>query len=535
MINKKWIQIRKDLYLTLRHQVEFRLGHETRELRGYRDRCEREWNSRWTLSNKNDLLVALNSADIIYLADFHALQQSQKTHLRLLKMLPSRKKSFVLAMECIPHKYQKYLDLYCHKKISEKDFLKKIKWSEHWGFPWEHYRPIFKWAQEHHVPILGINEDPKKKRITLKKRDLFSAKKIVQKLEHLENTTMVVIYGDLHLAKKHLPQSVRMQAKKQYRSMTVFQNIESIYFKLLKKNEESLNAQESIVKMGFQTFCIFNVPPWVKWQNYLMYLGEKYDVELKEDGVDHTDHVAQYVKIISEDLGVRVSLNKISVYTASDNVFWDKGHSFFNKNRMKNVEMFIEEGLSFYIPDLHLAYLARPTVNHAAGLAMEYIHHELSHKNQYCFSFPRDFTRFIWMRSVAYFGSKIINHKRKTDTLVDLRSQLSSYSLPRPEREPLMLALSQKMNEKKHIIKEHGHISFKPRNKKSYIVAAQILGNLLGETLYNGYYQKRISRELLLVWISFPLTDEKFPLFYRSILENLDQVPETFQSKSDIL
>ncbi len=536
--HERWLNIRKELFRQMQSQVHRRLGEEKGELRKYRHEYENEFDKKWEPVAKKDFLASVLNSKILLLADFHALHQSQKAHLRILKEFPKDRK-LILLLECFQDSDQEHLDNFLRGQISEKEFLKMTHWHQRWGFPWDHYRSVLRWAHHRRVLVCGINRDVKGRgRASLRSRDVFAAQKITEMAMNNTESTVVVIYGDLHLAKSHIPALLDKKLGKSFRQSVcrVFQNSEKIYFQLLRKEIEQ---NVDVVKLGPQTFCLMSVPPWVKWQNYLMYLEAKYDPLLEEDqddALDYTDHVGQFVKIIAEELGLKVDFQRLSIYTAKDFSFWKKISEHFNKTQLKWIEIYIEEEVSFYIPELNMGYLARSTVNHAAILAMQFIHSEISKREFTPVQLEKDFLQLIWIEAVSYFGSKIINHKRKADTLSDIKMALSAKHSQDGGREAYQLTLFQKMNELMMLSRyPKNRRVFKPRHSSSYLRAAQLLAGMMGERLYNGYRRKIISVATLTEILRKPVLSKKYEQVYHELLEVVESLPISFRSKKEKL
>jgi hypothetical protein len=267
-----------------------------------------------------------------------------------------------------------------------------------------------------------------------------------------------------------------------------------------------------------------------------MYLEHTYDpgLEDEEESVDYTDHISSYVKIISEELGEEVSCDDLSVYTAQDHQLWDRLQEKFGPRELKWIETLIEDGNSFYLPGLGVGYLARPTVNHAATLAAKYVHAKLSQTTENFFEMPKDFLRLVWIEGLAYFGSKIINHKRKTDTVMDLRTAVASRGATGTEKEPLMLALSQKMHELMVISgRQQVRSVVQPKKKRSYQVAASLLGGMIGERLYGAYRKSMLSRQTVMAFLKKSMKQENFNVAYYEMMEIVESLPAPFRSKKE--
>ncbi len=529
----KWLRIRKDLYLQLERQVRHRLGEDTPELMQYHKVYQAEFSKRWSISSQKDLWSEIDRSQVVIVGDFHALHQSQKAQVRILRNAPKKRKK-ILAIEFIDAADQDTLDKFMAGRLSEKDFLKKTNWSERWGFPWENYRPLLRWAQKHKVPVVAINKIYKKRNAnTLKARDIFAGKKIAEIVKSSPDSLVYVIFGDLHLAASHIPQEIVKNLEPSFskKILRIFQNSEKIYFKLL---SQDLDLSTDLVRLSEKAFCLMSVPPWVKWQNYLMFLEQTYDVEL--EGLDYTDHVGRYVKLISEELGIPLSTDMLSVYTARDHAFWNKLHEFFDGRQLRWIENLIAEGKSFYLPEIDAAYLARASVNHAASLAMQFIHAQTSQRKKSFLEVPKDFLQLIWIEAIAYLGSKMINPKRKTDTIADIKASLASRGPVELGKEALQLALAQKMHEMMTITRSASSRSLAKTYKKwSYVLAAHLLGGMMGERLYNGYRNKMLSSQSLVSLLSKSLENKNFKMAYFEIVEVVESLPAAFRSKKEKL
>lgn len=531
MKSKNWLDIRKELYRQVRNHVRAHLGQESAGLMAYQKAYEKEFLRPWRIADRDGLIKAAGAADFLFFGDFHALQQSQKAQLRVLKTLPAGQK-MVLGLECFQAAHQKSIDRYMDGKLSEKDFLKAIQWDKTWGFPWEHYKPILRWAQKRKAKIIGLNLLTKDQSArSLSKRDKFAAGLLWQAKQTHPDHQVIVIYGDLHLAEHHLPLNLKKRWPKDFdkRSVFVFQNSEKIYFDLLARE---LELQVDVVKLTKNKFCLMSVPPWVKWQNYLLYL-EHYDSGFDEDA-DFTDYVAKYVKVISEDLSVKVQEGSFSVYSAQDDNFWDLLSDEFEGSELDWYESLIEEGESFYVPELSAGYLARSSVNHAASLAMSVVYAQMKSFRAYPHRMPEDFLRLIWLKAVEYMGSKFINPKRKTDTFSDIKIALSARQPSDRGKEALQLSISQKMQELLYLSRgSHQKESFRPKKKASYREAASLLGGMLGEKMFSAYRKRLLSKASLVALLSKPLDSKQFRDIYFELIEIIENFPEPFQSKSE--
>lgn len=522
------VQLKRDLYQYVLNQVNLRSGSPRSEINTYKKNYDYLNHRSWKISRREELFQMILKSKLIFLGDFHSLHQSQRSHLRILKNIPL--KSFRLAVECIAHQHQKYLDQYLANEISEEEFLKKVAWKKMWGFPWENYQEIFHWAKKNKIPIIALNDvKHRQMKDSLRKRDAI-ANQFLNEQRQLSSAPIFIIYGETHLASKTLMKGFEDEGVKY---LKIFQNVDEIYFELMSLNKED---DIDVVKFNKNEYCILNVPPWVKWQSHLMYLEKKYDHEIEDESLDFTDYIDQYIKLIAGELKIEVSSKNLSVYSSFDFSFLKKLQRKTTRDEYNFYKLLIEEERTFYIPRLGLGYLGRSTINQAASLAMQYIYFQLNKIKDVQLSLPDHFLSLIWLEAIGYFGSKLINPKRKTETIADIRKRILDSDTKEIKKEPLKLALFQKAKEimvvsGRPILKNKMEV----KRNSSYIRCANLLGSLLGEKIYKGYKSKFINLDFVVSLITKKIGSQSFDLFYYEMLEVIENLPETFKSKIDRL
>ena len=538
MDSTQLVQIRKDFYLNIRKKVESILGQETKELRAYRETYMKELDKAvWQDVDKKHLFARLKSADIVLIGDFHAQKQSSRGFLRVVRKI---KGPFIIALECLRVSDQPALDSFLEGDISEKDFLAAVAWKKNWGFPWDNYKSLFKWAQQNKVKIYGINAEIQVK--SLKLRDRRSAE-ILKKINHQnrqshQNKTPVKIfvqYGDLHLASAHLPRAIE-RALPQLNQCVIYQSPEVLYFKIMEKQKE---VSTDVVKLGPDRWALNGLPPWIKWQDYLLFLESGYDKKiLLHEEVDPTDTVAHTVDFFSKSFGLNSDVSSLSVYSADDNGFFQLIERCSPGLRKMAIES-VQEGISFYLPELEVGYLARYSVNHVTRVAAQYIFFKEGVFLKSILDPKKDFLKLIWIEAVIYFFSKVKNPKRKTDTFQDIRNALQKEQFDDRGKEALMLALTQKLTELQFL--SQGKLRaldmnlLKKYSRRSFSISAQILGGIMGEKMFYGFNNKLIRLPLNKTIIFKNLQNSSFSRIYYESLEIIESWPVVFKSKYDKL
>jgi len=536
MDSTQLVQIRKDFYFNIKSRVESIIGQEMKELKNYRKIYDQELGKlSWQAGDKRQLFSRLKLADIVLIGDFHAQKQSTRGFLRIIRKI---KLPFVIALECLSIKDQTFVDLFMAGLIPEKDFLVKIEWKKNWGFPWENYRPLFKWAMQNKVKIYGINAGSSTK--TLKEHDLLSAEAIKKIYFEQKKCKIFVQYGDLHLASLHLPRALRKVFKKIHLEVdqcSIYQSPETLYFKIMEQQmKKPMEQNIDIVKFDHNRWALNGMPPWVKWQDYLLYLESGYDKKIKVSDVDPTDTVANSVIFFARSFGLKIDTSSLSIYTSSDNSFFDLIEKCSNLLKNKIIEN-IREGYSFYIPEIECGYLARYSVNHVIRVAAQYVYFKEGGYTKTILDSKKDFLKTIWIEAIIYFFSKIKNPKRKTDTVQDLRNALQKEQFDDRGKETLTLAFAQKLLESQFLSQGKYKVGSEAKghkySRKNFFIAGQIVGGIMGEKIFHAFNKKLIRLPMNKTLIFKNLNAVTFNKSYYKSLEIIETWPVPFKSKYD--
>jgi hypothetical protein len=532
VISKSWLLERKEVLQKIKNQVRLYLGAESPDITQYAAAYKKDLNRSWTPSDWQSVFVGLQQVSVVFGGDFHPFAQAQRSHLRILRRMVDER-PLILAMECLFVEDQDLVNQFLKDRISEEEFLKSIHWVSRWGFPWDHYKPLFEFAKKSNTPLLALNlpfED--RTGSTLQLRDQKAAEVIHQSLKAFPESLHYVIYGDLHIAQDHLPRAFQSMQKPEsmVECLSLYLNSENIYFQLAEKNQEH---QVEVVKFNDREFCLLTSPPWVKWHSYLMYLEENYDVDLEceendEDWdfeVDYTDHVSSLVKMINTVLQTDIDTNAVEVYSMQDSQVLEALKSVLNASEYDLTHALMQGDRCFYIPAKGFFYLSKSTVNHAATLAAQYIHARMSMRMKLLWNFPQDFSRAIWIEAMAFLLSKFVNPKRKAQKMSDLKKQLMAFDKEDRGREPLLLALDQKMLELLYVYGEKERSpSLVPREKSSYLFAAKFIGEILGNRYFVLYEQQILGIDNIRALLQKSVEAPEFDRFYLNELKAIDRM-----------
>lgn len=104
-----------------------------------------------------DRIQPFVQADVIYLGETHDSVADHEAQLQIIQALYSQKADLAIAFEMFQHPFQSVLDEYIDGTIDEATLRETTEYDERWGFSWEYYAPILRFAQEHQLPLLALN------------------------------------------------------------------------------------------------------------------------------------------------------------------------------------------------------------------------------------------------------------------------------------------------------------------------------------------------------------------------------------------
>ena len=108
-----------------------------------------------TLPNQ-DILVELAQADVIYLGETHTDVADHIAQLEII-MAMHQAGDVAIGLEMFQRPFQSVLDQYIAGEITEAELVEQSEYETRWGFDWELYAPIVRYAQSNQIPLLALN------------------------------------------------------------------------------------------------------------------------------------------------------------------------------------------------------------------------------------------------------------------------------------------------------------------------------------------------------------------------------------------
>ncbi|MDG2990072.1 ChaN family lipoprotein [Candidatus Synechococcus calcipolaris G9] len=101
-------------------------------------------------------LQELSHSTVIYLGETHDRVADHQAQLTIIDQL-YQKRPLAIALEMIQRPFQAVLDGYIAGELTELELQEQTEYAQRWGFSWQLYAPIFRFAKENGVPLIALN------------------------------------------------------------------------------------------------------------------------------------------------------------------------------------------------------------------------------------------------------------------------------------------------------------------------------------------------------------------------------------------
>lgn len=108
-------------------------------------------------SIQEDGFQQLLSADVVYLGERHDSTADHTAQLEIIEGLYAENPDLAIGLEMFQRPFQPVIDRYLAGEISEEELIEQSQYLERWGFPWEFYAPVLRFAQANNLPVLALN------------------------------------------------------------------------------------------------------------------------------------------------------------------------------------------------------------------------------------------------------------------------------------------------------------------------------------------------------------------------------------------
>jgi hypothetical protein len=438
-------------------------------------------------STRAELASAAAAADLVYVGDYHTLEAAQRTFVWLLERVHAARGAVAIALEMLEPLDQPALDAWLAGELDDDAFRSQVRYEERWGFSWESYRPILAFARETGSPVYGFDRRSGPDGATLEHRDRFAAGVIARVRRARPHVPLLVLVGDLHVARGHLPARVAARVEEEglapLRRLLVFQNADVLYWRLVDLCREQ---KTEVVRLDPERYCLMATTPLAKLQSFLDWAKD-----LRAGSIRRPSS-GPALAILCEFFGVPRPARRVPeldprVESALDAIGRASGLPGFSA-----LDRAAEAATRALGPPL--ARASDPAAFHAVAL----------------------------VEALAFLGSLVLNHARRHASQADLRG-LAAGRRPALERDGARLALRLAAVERRWL-ERGGRIPRPPSVQAARplvrAVASRILGERLGARLYRALLEGRIGKPELRALLAAPRREAR--LAYFSLLRDLD-------------
>lgn len=499
----------KKLYLSVKNELSLVEKTKNKEIRAYERAFYSSLTDRIKASSRSELLRAVSKSKVVFVGDFHPFRQSQKGFLRLVEGAIKPVKKYTLALECFQAKHQASIDAYLDGHITLDEAREETEFEEYWPFPWDHYRDILSFAKEKRFGVLALNI-PEKGRTSnmLRQRDIAAAERIATELASRPDSRIFVLYGELHLARNHLPGDVKAILQKSASLLIVHQNEPSLYWKAPRAKS---GHRVEVLKLKEDEFCILNSVPWVKLRSYLDWLeGDPSEDDLDE-GIDLPGTIHEYARLLAETIKVSFQPRaNLDIY-GPESIFSSDRSQLFGKSS-KEESLIVQHATKFYraqyVPKtgaLLVPNLSTNNISEASALLVW-----SSCKRASAMPDQLSEAAFLLRFAASFLGSKILNPKRKCNEVEDLKLFLANVLLKTKLAESRRRVFKRALHLLKPYFSDCSRAQHSPKLPGALeIEALRIAGYIIGQRVFSAFLREPQRMEQIRQIFNAPLEPEE--------------------------
>jgi Haem-binding uptake, Tiki superfamily, ChaN len=325
----------------------------------------------------------VHAADVILIGDYHALPAAQRYAASLLEQRAQPgDRPVVLGVESIFSRHQHVLEEWWRREIDEAELQERIRFDADWGYDWAPFYQLFVTAREHAEAIYGLDCTPREDLRKITARDRHAADMIEEIRRRHPGAVMLVLFGESHLAPRHLPRLLRERMPGQ-RLLTVLQNIDALYWDATGERKEPVEA----VRVSSDVVCVFNSTPLEKYESYRLCL-----TRWRQDDAALPDAAPTVYNLI-DSLACFLDINRYSSHNTNQPKFLVDllpevycGSSdarlrqlllraFHDPKKVENMLQRVEAQGSVYIPSINAIYVGEFQMMYTAEEVARFLHH----------------------------------------------------------------------------------------------------------------------------------------------------------------
>jgi uncharacterized iron-regulated protein len=104
-----------------------------------------------------EMAKRLADTGILFIGENHTNMDFHDVQFRTIKALHEAGREVLIGLEMFPYTEQASLDNWNSKRYTEGEFVEKARWYDNWGYHWNYYRDIFRYAQDQGINMYAVN------------------------------------------------------------------------------------------------------------------------------------------------------------------------------------------------------------------------------------------------------------------------------------------------------------------------------------------------------------------------------------------
>jgi uncharacterized iron-regulated protein len=105
----------------------------------------------------SDVAKAAEGRRFVLVGEEHDNPDAHRWQAKVIEALHQAGRAVIVGYEMVQRPEQVALDLWTLGKLTEPEFLDRVKWQTSWGFDFELYRPIFEVTRKHRMRNVALN------------------------------------------------------------------------------------------------------------------------------------------------------------------------------------------------------------------------------------------------------------------------------------------------------------------------------------------------------------------------------------------
>lgn len=106
---------------------------------------------------QRDIIRQLQQTTVIYLGEIHDRTTDRQQQLAIIQALIARQPRVAIGMEMFQRPAQPILDRYLAGKITEAELRQQTEFDLRWGYSWDDYVPLLRFAKTNRLPVIALN------------------------------------------------------------------------------------------------------------------------------------------------------------------------------------------------------------------------------------------------------------------------------------------------------------------------------------------------------------------------------------------